>query len=117
MTHWSDPQIPDIVCCCFLEQETILTLLQLTQLYRPLFVGIMFFIRNFKTWNACGRVITIIHYIYSYVVFIEGNNSCIATGRSLFLSHAQLVATKESTTSYIKISAIATYTGVAIATS
>ena len=35
---------------------------------RPLFVGIMFFIRNLQTWNAGGRFITIIHYsqLYSY---------------------------------------------------
>ena len=31
-------------------------------LIRPLFVGIMFFIRNFQTWNAGGWVIIIIHY-------------------------------------------------------
>ena len=28
------------------------------------FVGIMFFIRNFQTWNAGGWVITISHYNY-----------------------------------------------------
>ena len=31
-------------------------------LIRPLFVGIMFFIRTFQKWYAGGRVITIIHY-------------------------------------------------------
>ena len=31
---------------------------------RPLFVGIMFFIRNFQKWYAGGRVITIIHYTH-----------------------------------------------------
>ena len=29
---------------------------------RPLFIGIMFFIRNFQKWYAGRRVITIIHY-------------------------------------------------------
>ena len=31
---------------------------------RPLFVGIMFFIRHFQKWYAGGRVITIIHYTF-----------------------------------------------------
>ena len=48
--------------------------------FRPPFVGIMFFIRNFQTWNEGGRVITIIHYSYLIGSLIEVNNSYIATG-------------------------------------
>ena len=38
--------------------------------FRPLFVGFMFFIRKFPGWYAGGRVITITHYTHVHFKFL-----------------------------------------------
>ena len=60
--------------------------------YKPLFVRIIFIIRNFQIWNVGGQVITTIHYGYSQFLLklIITSQLCIQLQVSLFcVMHSQ----------------------------